>query len=64
MAKRKLSKDAIAALKQARDEDNWSSVEWIALDAFRVWYKIPYWDENGSAGIDIGFKEFVVKEVK
>lgn len=59
--KRKLSSEAIEALDYAYK--NHDCVEWVALDGFRVWYRKPYVDEDGCAGIEIISKEFVVKEV-
>lgn len=63
MLRRKLSDEAVEALKIAF-KDRARRIEWIALDAFRVWYEKPYWDEDGSVGREIVCKEFEVKEVK
>lgn len=50
-----MSKDAIEALDYANK--NHDSIEWIALDAFRVWYM-----KKGSDALEIVCKEFNVSE--
>lgn len=62
MLKRELGEEAQTALKYFRK--NPKSLQWIALDAFRIWYKKPYVDEHGCPGIEIVCIEFQIKEVR
>ena len=56
MAKKTLSKDGkgllIAAFKDTR------KLEWVALDAFRIWYS-----EMTEEGMSMGYKEFKIEEI-
>jgi len=62
MRKQDLGKEAQAALKYYRKNPN--SLQWVALDAFRIWYPKQYWLEDGTAGIETTVIEFQLKEVK
>lgn len=62
MLKRELGEEAQEALKYYRKNPN--SLEWIALDAFRIWYPKGYLLDDGTVGIDTVVIEFQLKEVK
>lgn len=55
-----LSDEARAALSHYTKHQ--ASLEWIALDAFRIWYPQPYQNDDGSSGVEICSKEFKIIE--
>lgn len=57
-----ISQEAMLILNLWRDGK--AQIEWIALDAFRIWYKRPYIDDEGVGGIEVGCKDFQIKELK
>lgn len=62
MKTKDISQEAMVILNMWRDGK--AQIQWIALDAFRIWFKRPYIDEDGCAGIEIGSKDFQIKELK
>jgi hypothetical protein len=58
---KKLSKEAIEALTHMSKHPE--SKEWIARDAFRVWYEKLYWLDDGSVGKEIISKDFKIEEL-
>lgn len=56
-----MNKEVQEQLVKALSEAN---IEWIAKDAFRVWYTKQNWDEeSGGVTMDVISKDFKVTEI-
>jgi hypothetical protein len=55
--KKDVSNEGILALNMWRDGK--AKIQWVALDAFRIWYS-----KLTPEGLELTCKEFVIKEVK
>ena len=58
--KKELGEDAIEALKHYRKYPR--SIQWIALDSFRIWYNKTYELDDGNMSMELSSVEFRVKE--